>query len=113
MRRRVYDEQTFKTVTLKGVQYKLYYIGVLAKRLNRNPATIRNWEKAGIIPKSEFKDKMGKRLYTEEQIEAIAFCARRNRINVGRSFALTNFSVHCHRQFAKLHEKYFGGEKDA
>lgn len=111
MARRVYDESTFKTTTLNGVQYKLFYIGVLAKRLNRTPSTIREWESKGIIPASEFKDKFGKRLYTEEQIEAIAKCAKRDKIHIGRSFALTNFSVHCHRQFELLHKKYFGGDK--
>lgn len=111
MSRSVYDESTFKTTTIKGEKYKLYYIGVLAKRLSRTPATVRNWEKKGIIPKSEFTDKFGKRLYTMEQIEAIVKCAKRDKIHIGRSFALTNFSVHCHRQFEILHKKYFGGDK--
>lgn len=111
MRKSVYDGASFKTVTIKGAQYKLYYIGVLAKRLDRTPTTVRDWERKGIIPKSEFTDKFGKRLYTEEQIEAIVKCAKKDKISIGRSFALTNFSVHCHRQFEILHEKYFGGDK--
>lgn len=108
-----YEDKKYKLATINGEQHKMYGIGVLAKRLRRQSVTIRIWEKEGIIPKSEFRDKHGRRLYTQEQVEAIHYWAMKDRVARGRSFALTNFSVHCHRHFAELHKKYFGGKENA
>lgn len=102
----------YKISTINGEKVKMYYIGVLAKRLNRTTVAIRMWESKGIIPETWFRDKFGKRLYTEEQIEAIVHSAEVNRISRGRSIALTNFSEDCHSAFRELHKKYFGGKED-
>lgn len=107
-----YDDKRFKTAVLNGEQHKLYYIGTLAKRINRTVDTVRNWEHDGIIPKSGFKDKVGRRLYTREQIEAIHHWVKRDRVERGRCMSYTNFSVHCHRHFEELHNKYFGGNSN-
>lgn len=39
-----------KTCTLNGEKVRLFYIGTLAKRLNRTTTTIRIWESKGVIP---------------------------------------------------------------
>ena len=99
-----------KTCVLNGEKVRLYYIGKLAKRLNRTTTSIRIWESKGIIPESWFKDKFGKRLYTQEQIDIIVQCAEECNIKQGKKMSLTDFSSECHRRFDELHEKYFGGK---
>ena len=100
----------YRVAEINGEPVKLYYIGVLAQKLNRTTVAVRMWENKGIIPKTWFRDKFGKRLYTAEQIEAIVHSADVNNIMQGRSIALTNFSEDCHNAFEELHEKYFGGK---
>lgn len=100
----------YRVAEINGEPVKLYYIGVLAQRLSRTTVAVRMWENKGIIPKTWFRDKFGKRLYTAEQIEAIVHSADVNNIMQGRSIALTNFSEDCHNAFEELHEKYFGGK---
>ena len=99
-----------KTCTLNGEKVRLFYIGTLAKRLNRTTTTIRIWESNGVIPESWFKDKFGKRLYTQEQIDIIVQCAKECDITQGKKMSMTDFSVECHRRFKELHKKYFGGK---
>ena len=60
------------------VEVEFWGIGVLAAVLNRQPVTIRAWEKDGIIPRPTFskpgrdRDPRGRRrLYTERQILGI------------------------------------------
>lgn len=101
----------YKVTTIGGKKVKVYHIGVLAKRLNRTTVAVRMWESKGIIPETWFRDKYGKRLYTEEQIQAIVHSAEVNKIMRGKSLALTNFSEDCHKAFEELHKKYFGGNK--
>lgn len=98
----------FKTAVICGTETKLYYINKLAERLQRTTTSIRIWERKGIIPETRFRDKYGNRLYTEEQIEAIAKSAEENKIVQGKSIADTNFSVDCHRYFEILDAKYRG-----
>lgn len=98
-----------KTCTINGESVKLYYIGKLAKSLNRTTTAIRIWENKGVIPESWFRDKFGKRLYTQEQIDIIVQCAKECGIAQGKKMSMTDFSVECHRRFDDLHKKYFGG----
>lgn len=102
---------SYRVANINGEKVKLYYIGVLAKRLNRTTVAIRMWENKGIIPETWFRDKFGKRLYTEEQINAIVHSAEVNKIVQGKSLALTNFSEDCHKAFKELHREYFGGDE--
>lgn len=102
----------YKVAVINGEKVKLYYIGVLAKRLNRTTTSLRIWENKGIIPKTWFRDTFGKRLYTMEQIEAIVHSAEVNSIIQGRSISSTNFSQDCHNAFKELHKKYFGGKEN-
>lgn len=97
-------KQTFKLPN--GETIELFYIGALASALGRDPNTIRRWEIAGIIPDPCFKDKMGKRLYSQEQIDVIVKCAERAKIKQGGSIANTSFSRWCHRELDRLREKY-------
>lgn len=96
-----------KTLKLpNGETLELFYIGALAEALGRDSNTIRRWEIAGVIPDPCFKDKFGKRLYSQEQIDAIVRCAERAKIKQGGSFANTSFSKWCYRELDKLKEKY-------
>jgi hypothetical protein len=95
---------------INGEKVPMFYIGTLANSLNRTATSIRIWESKGIIPKSWFKDKFGKRMYTQEQIDIIVECANECEIAQGRKMSMTDFSVECHRRFAELHKKYFGGK---
>jgi hypothetical protein len=93
-----------------GQTIKVFYIGVLAKALGRTPAAIKKWEIGGIIPETCFRDKEGRRLYSQEQIDAILRCAERAHIKQGLSIANTSFSVWVHREMDALKQKYMSKE---
>ena len=96
-----------KTVTLKnGQKLELFYIGALASALGRSTNAIRKWEIAGVIPDPCFKDEQGRRLYSQEQIDAIVRCAERAKIKQGLSIANTSFSTWVHKELAILRDKY-------
>lgn len=99
----------YKVAVINGKKVKLYYIGVLAKKLQRTTTTLHIWENKGIIPKTWFRDTFGKRLYTMEQIDAILKSAETNKIMQGKALNSANFSQDCHNAFNDLHKKYFGG----
>lgn len=61
----------------------LYPIGALCEKLERQTQTVRKWEKRGVIPEPQFRSKTGKRLYTWEQIEAIAYVVDKYKIKQG------------------------------
>jgi hypothetical protein len=93
-----------------GTEIELFYIGALASALGRSTNAIRKWEIAGVIPDPCFKDDMGRRLYSQEQIDAIVSCAERAHIKQGLSIANTSFSVWVHKELAALREKYASKE---
>lgn len=96
-----------KIITLpNGEELELFYIGTLATALGRTTNAIRKWEIAGVIPDPCFRDENGRRLYTQEQIDAIVRCAERAKIKQGLSIADTSFSTWVHKELAKLREKY-------
>ena len=101
-----------KDVNVNGSKETLYYIGFLAKKLNRTTVALRMWENKGIIPKTWFRDKHGRRMYTAEMIDIIVKSAESNKITRGKSIAATNFSVDCHNAFDLLYKKYFGGSNN-
>ena len=92
-----------------GETIELFYIGTLANALGRTSNTVRKWEIAGIIPDPCFQDANGRRLYSQEQIDAIVRCAERAKIKQGYSIANTSFSQWCHKELNALKEKYKGG----
>lgn len=98
-----------KTITINGQEIKLFYMSKLAFALGRTPQTIRKWEISNVLPKSIFKDKMGRRMYTQEQIDLIVAIAEQTQIKQGLSIANTSFSAKVHRELNKLNKKYLGG----
>ena len=99
-------KQTFRLPN--GETIELFYIGTLASALGRTTNTVRKWEIAGVIPDPCFQDPYGRRLYSQEQIDAIVNCAERAKIKQGSSIANTSFSQWCHKELEKLKEKYKG-----
>lgn len=57
---------------------KEFLISDLAKFLEVNPRTIKNWENEGKIPKAR-RNKFGWRVYTQAEMEAIKKLAEDNR----------------------------------
>ena len=101
-------KQNFKLPN--GQVIELFYIGTLANALGRTTNTIRKWEIAGVIPDPCFQDANGRRLYSQEQIDAIVRCAEKAKIKQGLSIANTSFSQWCHKELDALKEKYKGGK---
>ena len=101
-------KQNFKLPN--GEVIELFYIGTLANALGRTTNTIRKWEIAGVIPDPCFQDANGRRLYSQEQIDAIVRCAERAKIKQGLSIANTSFSQWCHKELDKKKKKYKGGK---
>lgn len=60
-----------RTYIIGGKEQKLYTIGELCRRLDRQRQTIRKWERYGYIPSAQYRSKTNRRLYTEAQINAI------------------------------------------
>jgi len=66
---------------VQGEVVEFFTIGMLAQALGRRPATLREWEAKGIIPKARYrtaassKDKQ-KRLYTRAQVEVMVKLAQ-------------------------------------
>ena len=51
-----------------GVNMRKYSIGKFAKLINRNPQTLRNWDKTGKLKPDYVDESTGYRYYTEEQL---------------------------------------------
>lgn len=94
------------SINYKGETLMLYPISKLASELGRSSDTIRKWEISGVLPKPIFKDKHGRRLYTQEQIDAIVECAIKSKIRQGYSLSNTNFSPRVHEALEKVNAKY-------
>jgi hypothetical protein len=78
--RRRYIKKTSKQLgyTIKKIDgIEVFTIRYVSKVSGKNDATIRAWEKEGIIPLTIFTDSRGWRLYTAQQIELIAEGFRR------------------------------------
>lgn len=93
-----------------GEEVEVFYIAHLASALGRTSGTIRKWEISGVIPDSCFKDSLGRRMYTQEQIDVIVRCAERAKISQGLSIANTSFSNWVHKELDELRKKYLGKE---
>lgn len=66
---------------VKGETKEFFTVGMLAQALGRRPATIREWEAKGIIPKAKFRTAAvdtakQKRLYTRRQVEVMVKIAQ-------------------------------------
>lgn len=95
-----------RTVTLNGEEVELFYINTLAEALGRTAQTIRKWEIAGYLPDCLFRDSLGRRMYSAEQIRVIVECAEKSNVRQGYSVANTNFSPRVHKALEELNIKY-------
>ena len=90
-----------------GIKTTLYNINVVALAIGRTAQTIRKWEVAGIIPKTPFKQKDGKRLYAKEYIDVIVEEAERSKLRIGRAIKDTSFSDRVYKRFEELNKQFF------
>lgn len=51
------------------IEVNVYYSGTLAKMLERSDQSIRLWERRGIFPPIKLRNKLGYRLFTEDQVK--------------------------------------------
>ena len=98
-----------QTVVINGEELELFYVDRLACELGRTPQTIRKWEVSGILPKPISKDKNNRRLYSQEQIDAIVECAEKSNVRQGYSVANTNFSVRVFKALNEINNRYVEG----
>ena len=100
-----------------GAMIPMYPISALAMRVNRDVHTIRQWERIGILPKPMFRDapkarqQRGRRLYTHEEIEAIAVTAQECEIKPRESIANTKFAEIVKMRLEALHKRYGAMQK--
>lgn len=95
-----------KVIRLNGEEVTLYPIAYLGIRLGRSASTIRRWEIGGIIPKTPFKDTLGRRMYTKEQIDAIVKAAEEAVIKPGLSLCNTRFPGLAKKYMTEINNKY-------
>lgn len=96
--------------TPTGVKTCLYNIGTVALALGRTSQTIRRWEVAGIIPLTPFKIG-GKRLYSDEHIDALVEFAEKHHIRTGTRIGDTAFSSNVYKRYEEIYYKFFGDEE--
>ena len=102
-----------KEYNINGKSVMLYPISVLAKELSealgdtRTTQTIRKWENNKIIPPALFR--VGdKRLYSQEQIDAICRVAKECDIKRGYALVFTNFSTRVWEELRIINRQYKG-----
>lgn len=78
-----------KKFRVDGEVRELSSIGVLAKKLDRVPQTLRKWEKMGMFPTAKYIDSLGRRFYSQEQINAIARVIKELKVVPGSSLEKT------------------------
>lgn len=63
----------YYTITVDGKDRDvlMYEVGALAQRLGRGARTIQAWETKGTIPAALYRSDINRRLYTEDQVEAL------------------------------------------
>lgn len=100
-------------LVLNGEKVTMYSIGEIARRLGRDPQTIRKWERDGVIPVAMFRDVKNRRMYTQEQIEAIVKIAKEEGILVCNDFSETKFTERVYKEFEKINSRMEkgGGKK--
>lgn len=101
-----------KVYKVKGQDVVLYPISVLAERLSktlkqtRSTQTIRKWEAKGILPPATFRVK-DKRLYSDEQIDAICRVAKKCKLRQGSPIELTDFIETVREELRKVNKELF------
>lgn len=89
-----------KVYTVGGREVEFFTIGQVSQVLNRQPVTLRKWEREGIIPKATFskpsKDPRGRRrLYSRAQVEALVRIAAEEGVlnDIHKQISKTKFSA--------------------
>ena len=81
----------------------MYAVGDLAVRLKRSPTTLIQWIRRGVIPKTQYRAaKSGRRLWTQDQLEAILRAADGFDLNPPTSFFKCGFANEIRRQLDEL-----------
>lgn len=97
-----------------GTLQEFYFVGQLAKALNRSSVTLRRWESDGTIPTSTYSapsysgDIRGRRrIYSREQVEGIVrIAAEEGLLDPAKRVNSTNFSARVRALFKDLaHDK--------
>ena len=94
-----------------GVTTTLYGIGTVADALGRTAQTIRKWEIGGTIPLTPFKIG-GRRMYSDEHIDALVECAEKSHIRPGVSIPHTSFFFFFYKRYEELYRYFFVKEED-
>ena len=103
-------KQVGKVYKVKGQEIVLYPIGKLVEELKkagytRESQTIRKWENSGVVPPALFRVG-GKRLYSEEQIQAYVDVAKECDIRQGLSISSTDFSERLWEELDEVNKNY-------
>lgn len=92
--------------TPKGERIQLFYIGYFAKQVDRTTDCIRLWERKRVIPETPFRDKCGRRMYSQAQIDAVKKFLIKYGITYGRTINNTYFSKNVYNHWNKLKQIY-------
>ena len=79
-----------QTLRLQGEVTDFFTIGDVAQALGRSPATVRRWERLGILPKARYRkpgrDHRGeRRLYSRQQLDDLSRAALREGLHRRRN----------------------------
>jgi hypothetical protein len=98
-------------VTMGGETVELFSIGQLAQALERDPVTIRAWERDGIIPRAPYRTKSSdprakRRAYTRRHVEGMrAIAAEEGLLNSSRNKITDEFKAKILALFKELATK--------
>ncbi|MCU1621308.1 MAG: hypothetical protein JWL79_153 [Frankiales bacterium] len=104
------DLRTRRMVGADGVRHDVCYIGTLARLLGRSTATVRRWERLGILPATPFEEPVNggpaRRLYPVQWIVGVLRIAEAEGLAARRPacIAATNFTA----RTQQLHRELFG-----
>lgn len=94
-----------------GVETYLYNIGTAAEALGRTSQTIRKWEISGVLPLTPFKIG-GRRMYSDEHIDALVECAEKAHIRAGVKIQDTSFISNIYKKYKEINELLIGSRKE-
>lgn len=103
-------KQEGRAYSINGKEIILYPIAKLVEELSkagymRDAQTIRKWEAKGVTPKCLFRIG-GKRLYSQEQIEAFVAVAEECGIRQGVPIANTDFTERIWEELSLVNAQY-------
>ena len=100
----------FRFRDAQGNQIEAHYIGEIATQLEKRAATIRRWERQGVLPPTPFKQHVRRgpnpRVYPLPWIEGVVAIAKDEGL-VGRKTACMK-NTHFTARARELHRRLFG-----